>query len=145
MKQENIYIDTSAYLCVLFNEKESNNILKIIHNNNLCSSVFLILEAQRNLVKLTREKILSEEFYNKSISQLEIDIEKFILCDLTLDISMNYKFPTISSPKSSDLVHLRTALWFHEQNSLKYFLSLDINQLKSAKELGLPITKLITF
>ena len=48
--------------------------------------------------------------------------------------------PTPSLPwprrRSLDLAHLRTALWFHVNEPLDRFISLDATQRQAAKELG---------
>jgi hypothetical protein len=44
-----------------------------------------------------------------------------------------------ATPRSPDLVHLRTALWFDEQSKLSRFVSLDEEQNLSAAEPGLPV------
>jgi hypothetical protein len=47
--------------------------------------------------------------------------------------------PVITTPRSLDLAHLRTAVWFHEQDPLIRFVSLDGDQTMAARELGLPV------
>jgi hypothetical protein len=47
--------------------------------------------------------------------------------------------PLVSTPRSLDLVHLRTALWFHRERPLSRFVSLDTAQNQAARELGLPV------
>jgi hypothetical protein len=47
--------------------------------------------------------------------------------------------PAVSTPRSLDLAHLRTALWFHQQERLMRFVSLDEWQTIAARELGLPV------
>ncbi len=39
----------------------------------------------------------------------------------------------------ADLVHLRTALWFHAVEPINRFLTRDESQRQAAKALGLPI------
>jgi len=46
--------------------------------------------------------------------------------------------PVLSTPRSPDLAHLRTALWFHEQERLTRFVTLDESQILAAAEIGLP-------
>jgi hypothetical protein len=45
----------------------------------------------------------------------------------------------VSTPRSLDLAHLRTALWFHTAEPLDRFVTLDVSQEDAAKELGLPV------
>ncbi len=44
-----------------------------------------------------------------------------------------------ATPRSLDLAHLRTALWFHRDTRLTRFATLDTAQEQAAKELGLPV------
>jgi hypothetical protein len=46
--------------------------------------------------------------------------------------------PIVSTPRSLDLAHLRTALWFHQRQALTRFVNLDASQNQAARELGLP-------
>jgi len=47
--------------------------------------------------------------------------------------------PIVSTPRSLNLAHLRTALWFHQRQLLTRFVSLDVPQNQAARELGLPV------
>jgi hypothetical protein len=46
--------------------------------------------------------------------------------------------PVVSTPRSLDLVHLKTALWFHREGPLDRFLTQDQTQAAAAREMGLP-------
>lgn len=67
------------------------------------------------------------------------DLTFFGLKDLTLDIGRDTAIPVVSTPRSLDLAHLRTALWFHRQEPLTAFITTDDPQRQAARELGLPI------
>lgn len=133
------YLDTSAYLSLLLGEKMSNQIEKTIADTALCSSSLLALEVERNLVRLSREKIISEQEYSKLHQRLKEDIDVFVLKNLNLDLSLNGIFPAVKTPRSSDLAHLRTALWFLNHEKLDGFMTLDRHQADAAKELKLPL------
>ena len=47
--------------------------------------------------------------------------------------------PVVSTPRSIDLAHLRTALWFHGRERITRFVTLDDTQAQAAQELGLPV------
>jgi hypothetical protein len=47
--------------------------------------------------------------------------------------------PAVATPRSLDLAHLRTALWFHAVEPIDRFLTMDESQAEAAKELGLPV------
>lgn len=106
---------------------------------DLLSSVLLILEARRNLIRLAREGTLTPEQYKVCVDRLEQDAELFVLRDLTLDLCASSLLPPVTTPRSLDLAHLRTALWFHAAHPIHRFVTMDTSQAEAAKELGLPM------
>src|SRR5689334_14364362 len=134
-----LYLDTSAYLCVLLGEEESARLSLETDRAELLSSVVLVLEAQRNLVRLAREGHLNPGDYRTCMSRLTRDTDVFVLRDATLDICRSIQMPAVSTPRSLDLLHLRTALAFHGQRAIDRFLTLDLSQRQAARELGLPV------
>lgn len=133
------YLDTSAYLCVLLGEAGSAALARQLRGGELLSSVLLVLEARRNLVRLSREGTLSPHEFQIATRRMERDLEQFLLRDLTLDLCNETTMPVVSTPRSLDLAHLRTASWFHARQPLTRFVSKDQGQLDAAGELGLPI------
>jgi hypothetical protein len=105
----------------------------------LVSSAILVLETGRNLIRLSREGILTAFDFQECMSALSRHMEQFLLRDLTLDICGSLIMSVVSTPRSLDLAHLRTALWFHQQKKLHRFVTLDQSQEMSARELGLPV------
>jgi hypothetical protein len=73
------------------------------------------------------------------MDQLEADTRSLVLRDLTLDLCTSNLLPAIQTPRSLDLVHLRTALWFHAAEPLERFVTMDESQREAARELGLPV------
>jgi hypothetical protein len=134
-----LYLDTSAYLCLLLGEEGSQRISEATDGAELLSSVLLILESKRNLVRLARDGALSPAQYKLCIDRLEADRERFVLRDLTLDLCASNLVPAIATPRSLDLAHLRTALWFHAAEPVERFISMDRNQRLAAQEMGLPV------
>jgi hypothetical protein len=134
-----LYLDTSAYLCILLGETGHEKLLRETAGAELLSSVVLVLEVGRNLVRLSREGTLTTVEFQNCISAFNKDIEQFLLRDLTLDLCGSMTMPVVSTPRSLDLAHLRTALWFHQQEKLNRFVTLDESQRTSARELGLPV------
>ena len=132
-------MDTSAYLCILLGEDGHEQLLRETAGAELLSSVILVLEAVRNLVRLSREGILSTTDFQNCISALNNDTGQFLLRDLSLDLCSSMTMPVVSTPRSLDLVHLRTALWFHQKEKLTRFVTLDESQGMAARELGLPV------
>jgi hypothetical protein len=134
-----LYLDTSAYLCVLLGESGADRLSEETDRAELLSSVVLVLEARRNLVRLAREGILSREAYEVCLARVDQDASAFILRDLTLDVCQSNLLPAVTTPRSLDLAHLRTALWFHGIDPIDRFVTLDNAQEQSARELGLPV------
>jgi hypothetical protein len=134
-----LYIDTSAYLCMLLAQAGSERLSEETNGAQLLSSVLLVLEVTRNLVRLARDRHLRPEQYKVAIERLEQDLNLFVLRDLTLDLCQSTTMPAVITPRSLDLVHLRTALWFHAGGKIDRFVTMDASQRQAAKELGLPI------
>lgn len=105
----------------------------------LLSSVLLVLETRRNLVRLAREGALTPAQYKTCIERVDEDQELFALRDLTLDLCASNLMPAVATPRSLDLAHLRTALWFQRDARITRFVTLDGPQAQAAKELGLPV------
>lgn len=134
-----LYLDTSAYLCMLLGQEGSERLSRETVGAQLLSSVLLVLETRRNLVRLAREGHLAPEQYKSSIERLEQDMSLFLLRDLTLDLCQSNTLPAVATPRSLDLAHLRTALWFHAAEKIDRFVTMDASQEQAAKELGLPV------
>ena len=73
------------------------------------------------------------------MDRLEEDSRLLVLRDLTLDLCESNILPAITTPRSLDLAHLRTALWFHDSGPLARFITMDDSQQQAARELGLPV------
>jgi hypothetical protein len=138
-RRRRLYLDTSAYLCVLLAEDGSARLSDETAAAELLSSVLLVLEARRNLVRLAREGTLTAAQYKTCLDRVGEDTDLMVLRDLTLDLCSSNILPAIATPRSLDLAHLRTALWFHAADPIDRFLTLDTAQQDAAKELGLPV------
>ena len=134
-----MYLDTSAYLCILLAEEGAERLSGETAGAELLSSVLLVLEARRNLIRLAREGTLKADQYKTCMDRLVEDTDLFILRDLTVDLCASNLLPAIATPRSLDLAHLRTALWFHAAERIERFVTLDASQEQAAKELGLPV------
>lgn len=133
------YVDTSAYLTVLLGEAGSAALVRELSGGHLLTSSLLALEAYRNLVRLSRDGVLSPTDLQTAVARLDVDLAGFAVRDLTLDLCQARVMPVVSTPGSLDLAHLATALWFHRQAPLDRFVSLDGRQNHGAQELGLPV------
>ena len=81
-----IYLDTSAYIAILLEGKKGHALWDFIQGKKIISSVLLILEAERNILRLSRERKISPEQYSESIAQIKADIEVFKLKNLNLEL-----------------------------------------------------------
>ena len=134
-----LYLDTSAYLGLLLQETRASELATSIKGAELLSSVLLVIEARRNLVRLTRERGITERQYALCMDRVAQDINQLKLRDLTLDLCDVAPMPPIATPRTLDLIHLRTAGWFHRDAPLDRFVTFDAVQQQAAKELGLPV------
>ena len=73
------------------------------------------------------------------MDRVDEDTQVIRLRDLTLDLCASNLVPAITTPRSLDLAHMRTALWFHAAEPLTRFVTLDVSQRQAARELGLPV------
>jgi hypothetical protein len=137
-KPRRLYIDSSAYLCILLAEAGSDALSEETGGAELLSSVLLVLETRRTLIRLAREGVLRPNQYQTCMDRLESDTDRLVLRDLTLDLCRSNVLPPIATPRSLDLAHLRTAQWFHAAEPITRFVTLDASQEQAAKELGLP-------
>jgi hypothetical protein len=135
-----LYLDTSAYLCILLGETGARHLSADTEGAELVSSVLMVLEARRTLVRLAREGVLSETQFKACLQRVEADTERFDLRDFTLDLCATTPLPAVSTPRSLDLAHLRTALWFHGAEPIDRFVTLDAAQAEAAAELGLRVS-----
>jgi hypothetical protein len=138
MRVRRVYLDSSAYVGILLQEKHAAKAAVDAAGAELLSSVLLALETRRTLIRLAREGTLSTDAYEACLAQLAADLLGFELRDFTLDLCTG-PLPAVATPRSMDLAHLRTALWFHQQQPLDRFVSLDAAQLQAGRELGLPV------
>ena len=134
-----LYLDTSAYLCILLAEEGGTGLSEQTAGAELLSSVLLVLETRRNLIRLARESTLTAAQYKACMERVESDTELLVLRDLTLDLCASNLLPPVATPRSLDLAHLRTALWFHAEEPLDRFLTTDSAQAQAARDLGLPV------
>ena len=134
-----LYVDTSAYLCILLAEDGWHQIADQLAEGELVSSVLLVLEANRNLIRLTREGTLTPDQYTACMERVREDQSLFRLRDLSLDLCGPPPMPPITTPRTLDLAHLRTALWFHAETPLTRFVTMDSGQRLAARDVGLPV------
>jgi hypothetical protein len=124
---------------MLLAQKGSEQLSDETANATLLSSVLLVVEARRSLVRLARERVISAALFDTLIDRVEHDAGLLMLRDVTLDLCHVSPLPTVVTPRSLDLIHLRTALWFHGEENIDRFVTTDLAQQGAARELGLPV------
>ena len=134
-----VYLDTSAYLASLLNERRAGAVREATANAAIYSTVLLVAETRRTLVRLARERRLSLVTFGILTRQVDVHVTTFALAPVTAELGAHPVMPQTATPRTLDLLHLRTALHFHEQRALTAFLSLDLAQNDSTQELGLPL------
>lgn len=134
-----VYVDTSAYLCILFGEEGAAAMAERTKGALLCSSVLLVLESRRNIVRLARSGDLAPNKVHSLVERVQQDMQLFALRDLTHELCADPLLPALTTPRSLDLAHLRTAAWFHRRQPIREFLTKDELQRQAARELGLPV------
>lgn len=140
---KNFFFDTSAYLSLLLKDGPGwSMIYKSTKNEAYYCSSLLFTETQRTLVRLTRDQKIAPEQSALLFETLKKDVALFCYKEPTIDIVLDSVFPAILLPKTLDLLHLRTALWFKEKLANLIFVSLDYHQIQSARELNLDILEI---
>lgn len=135
------YLDTSAYVELLVKSRKGDALRAELDGGAIVASVLLVAEARRNLLRLSREHAIEVAAFVEASQQLERDLESFNLRDVTLELCNDTRFPAASLPRSADLIHLRTALWFHQLEPLTRFVSFDEAQNLAAHEFHLPVER----
>lgn len=131
------YIDTSAYLSILFGEKRGTELENSIPKN-LYSSWLLYVEAKRTILRYRRQNLISDNELMILLKQFEQDCKSIAFCPLDKWIE-RIPLPSGVLPRSSDLVHIQTAYYLMNQYSLSSFISLDDVQIACAVELGFEV------
>ena len=138
-RPKRLYLDTSTYLCLLLAQDGWERVSELTEGAEVLSSVLLILESRRNLIRVARQGLLTSEQYQACMERVDADTTRFVLRDLTLEFCTSNILPAVATPRSLDLAHVRTALWFHASAPIDRFVTMDPSQEASAKELGLPV------
>jgi hypothetical protein len=138
-RRKRLYLDTSAYLCMLLGQDGCERLSDLTEGAEILSSVLLVLESRRTLVRVARAGALTSEQYQSCVVRVEADTTRFVLRDVTLDLCTLNTLPAVATPRSLDVAHLRTALWFHASDPIDRFVTMDASQKTAAKELGLPV------
>ncbi len=134
-----VYLDTSAYIHLLLDEEGAVDVRDAIGAAEVLSSVLLLLESRRTLVRLARDRTMTKEHYKLAMERVTADAERFVLRDFTVELCDAHPLPAVATPRSLDLVHLRTARWFHRADPIDRFVTTDEAQRDAARELGLPV------
>ncbi len=133
-----IYVDSSAYVSALVGEPQGPTIASRLAESEVVSSVLLVAETERALLRLARERRITPMAFRERRELFARDLERIELREVDFELCAGTAFPALSTPRTLDLIHLRTALWFHRRSPLAAFLTLDETQRNAAREFGLP-------
>jgi hypothetical protein len=136
--RKRLYVDSSAYVDVLLGQAP-DALAEALRGQCLLSSVLLVLETTRAILRFSREGGLSPEEARQCLARMDADLQWFQLRALTLDLCTGLRVPVLTTPRTLDLAHLRTALWFHSHEAIDGFVSRDKRQVQAAHELELPV------
>ena len=67
-------------------------------------------------------------------------VETVLDASAVKDLCQSTAVPPIVTPRSLGLAHLRTALWFHGEETIDRFVTVDVAQEEAAREVGLPVS-----
>lgn len=134
-----VYLDTSSYMLLLLDEESEGELSGELAGARVLSSVLLLIEARRNLVRLARERVIKADHYRAAAERVATDRAGFVLRDVTADLCDAHPLPAVATPRPLDLIHLHTALWFHREEPIDRFVTMDAAQRNAARELGLPV------
>jgi hypothetical protein len=123
---------------MLLAEEGSEHLSKETEGAELLSSVLLILEARRNLVRLAREGALKAEQYKTCIERVEQDTSLFVLRDLTLDRQSSL-LPAVTPPIARSRASPVCTLVFQAAR-IDRFVTMDGSQNRQQR-LGLPVRR----
>lgn len=93
--------------CILLGEEGGARLSKETDGAELLSSVVLMLETRRNLIRLAREGALKPNMYKTCLERVDQDTSLFVLRDVTLDLCQSYPLPAVTTPRSLVLAHAR--------------------------------------
>lgn len=131
-------MDTSAYLGLVLKDFSEWQGLRDATKTAFCyTSSILFVEALRNLIRHVREGHITQSEFSILYEKLKSDAEIYCIKEFSIELALTTIFPAVSLPKSLDLIHIRTALWFRETVSDIIFVTLDSSQKRAAQELGL--------
>ncbi|MBI5850502.1 MAG: type II toxin-antitoxin system VapC family toxin [Planctomycetes bacterium] len=133
-----VYVDSSAYVAALVGEPQGPTVAARLAGATVVSSVLLVIETERTLMRLARERRITATALRERRDQLERELQRIELRDVDLGLCADTTWPALATPRTLDLIHLRTALWFHRRSPLAAFLTLDETQRNAAREFGLP-------
>ena len=105
----------------------------------LATSSILFLESHRNLLRLMQSETISEDMYFDLLECIDQDYRNFIVKNVDADVVLSKAYPVAMLPKSLDLIHLRTCLWFGRTFPDCSFLTFDKKQARAAKQMGLKL------
>ena len=118
-----VFLDTSAYLMWALDQPGSQELNAIFIQSKLVASSILFIESERAFIHLARTRAITHENALMLRASLVQHVRHFVVREPSLEICLSNRFPGMTTPKSADLIHLRTALWFMDNGGLQKFIT----------------------
>ena len=121
------YLDSSAILKLIFDEKERSDLLKVLKTKSITSRVSRI-EVSRSVIRLAPKQL--------ELARLELSkIDTFPISAVVLNLAES--FGSNINLRTLDSIHVATALILG--SGIEGIITYDKAMMKSAKELGIKV------
>jgi predicted nucleic acid-binding protein len=134
-----VYIETSAVLTWLLGESRADEVVSLVNGaKTMVTSVLTLLEAERGLIRVERQKMLTAAECQKLRGLIVRAKNAWVLMELSEEVRdlASRRFP-VEPLRTLGAIHLATALVFLKAYSDLQMLSYDHRILDNLKSLGL--------
>lgn len=133
------YVDTSTYLKLYFQEKDSRQAIRFLQNKALLSSALLRVECFSALSRKRTSGKLSEGAFASLSKQIKIALEYLETMNLADEILERAEQLSLDySARAPDAIHVASALIFREKSNMSImFITSDKKQKSVADCQGL--------
>lgn len=141
-----VYLDTSALVKLYVDEDGSAWTRKVVADaQSVATSMIAYVEARAAFARRRRERGLSPSDYHRTVKELEIDWERYIVLELTASVIRSAASLSESHAlRAYDAVHLASAKIFKEKlGDQVAFASWDRNLEAAARREGFQLIRRI--
>ena len=140
----NLYLDTSALVKLYVEEDGSATIREAVGGaETVATSAIAYVEARAAFARRRRERLLSRSDYYRTIRELELDWEHYLLLEITSGlIRRAAELTEAHALRAYDAIHLASAKLLRERvQAAILFASWDSNLLTAARREGLNLVR----